>query len=530
MILGQLIYTSFAKVGFQTLTSAEVPPEVRQVFIEQIVYQYWDSYNPPPADYRAAYLHPINGDRILFGWLYNDGADDLGRAHVPYFVCYYLAGVPDLPFILECLAAGPIQMFDRQTMPDSVERVVIDDLYAAIRPGVTIQEQLQEKLFKLFVEESSSVEEITALEVLTTLTGGRQAESVLLQPSQVKPPLKFTRLIGACLVGAIALSILTPFYFRPTPTTSPSAITASQTLTGHTDSVWSVILSPDSKTLISGSADHTIKIWNPETGKVVQTLVGHTDAVRSLTSNGKTLISGSGDRTIKIWNLETNQLLQTLDQGSPVWSVAMSQDGQTLISGSEDGTLKIWHLPTGKLLQSIQAHPNRVFSVALSPDGTASPSELRGALIATAGLDQTIKIWHLATGQLLRTITGHTAAVRTLAFSPDGAHLVSGSWDTTLKLWNCQTGDLIRTFTGHLSRVVTVAFSPDGQTLVSGSTDNTIRVWSVQTRQSLRTVLGHRDWVLAIALNSTLLVSGSKDQTLRIENDAIAPHKLGFQR
>ncbi|MBV8884970.1 MAG: hypothetical protein JO235_13385 [Chroococcidiopsidaceae cyanobacterium CP_BM_RX_35] len=100
VFLGQLVYTSFLGVGLKVLTSAQVPVEIQQVFIQKIVHQYWDSYHPPSAGYRAAYVYQITPEQSLFGWLYNDETDDLGRQHVPYFICYYFAA-PVLAFQLE---------------------------------------------------------------------------------------------------------------------------------------------------------------------------------------------------------------------------------------------------------------------------------------------------------------------------------------------------------------------------------------------------------------------------------------------
>lgn len=90
-----------------------------------------------------------------------------------------------------------------------------------------------------------------------------------------------------------------------------------------------MVLSPDGQMLYSGSADRTIKISNIKTGKVLHTLSGHQDAIRSLalTPNNQ-LISSSGDRTIKIWDLQTNQPIQTLEQESSVWSIGVSQMGK----------------------------------------------------------------------------------------------------------------------------------------------------------------------------------------------------------
>jgi WD40 repeat protein len=70
--------------------------------------------------------------------------------------------------------------------------------------------------------------------------------------------------------------------------------------------------------------------------------------------------------------------------------------------------------------------------------------------------------------------------VWSVAFSPDGKTLASGSYDNTIKLWRVSDGRLMKTLTGHGSSVLSVAFSPDGKTLASGSEDNTIKLWGVE--------------------------------------------------
>jgi WD40 repeat protein len=75
------------------------------------------------------------------------------------------------------------------------------------------------------------------------------------------------------------------------------------TLTGHTDSVLSIAISPDGETLTSGSADKTIKLWNLKTGDLLRSLIGHVYSVTSIaiSPDGETLASGSADKTIKLW-------------------------------------------------------------------------------------------------------------------------------------------------------------------------------------------------------------------------------------
>ncbi len=339
-------------------------------------------------------------------------------------------------------------------------------------------------------------------------------------------PRQLTRrlLIG----GGIAIALITGAYQLPAlisqspppsalPTvqsaSSPtSRLTLARTLSGHTDTVWSVALSQDGQTLVSGSQDNTIKVWNPTTGELSRTINAQADSVRavSVSADGKTLAAGNGDNSVKVWDLPSGKLRYTLSgHTGSVWSVVLSRDGKTLVSGSQDNSIKIWDTESGKLVRTLTGHSGIVYDAILSPYEKT---------IASASADKTIKVWDLETGKLLRSLEGHGDVVRSLTISPDGQTLASASWDRTLKIWNLQSGELLKTLEGHQDRVVSLAFSAEGKTLASASLDKTVKIWNPQTGTTLQTLSNHTDCVLSVATsaNSPFLVSGSKDKTIKI--------------
>ncbi|MCA2699705.1 MAG: WD40 repeat domain-containing protein [Microcystis sp. M179S2] len=289
------------------------------------------------------------------------------------------------------------------------------------------------------------------------------------------------------------------------------------TLKGHNGPVYSVNFSPDGKTLVSGSDDKTIKtikIWNVETGKEIRTLKGHGGPVYSVnfSPDGKTLVSGSDDKTIKLWNVETGKEIRTLNgHEGPVYSVNFSRNGKTLVSGSGDKTIKLWNVEKPQEIRTLKGHDGPVYSVNFSRDGKT---------LVSGSDDKTIKLWNVKTGQEIHTLKGHDSRVRSVNFSHDGKTLVSGSWDNTIKLWNRSTGQEIRTLKGHDGPVWSVNFSHDGKTLVSGSDDNTIKLWNVETGEEIHTLHGHKDRVRSVNFSpdGKTLVSGSGDKTIKLWN------------
>ncbi|KAI7907669.1 quinon protein alcohol dehydrogenase-like superfamily [Cokeromyces recurvatus] len=134
-------------------------------------------------------------------------------------------------------------------------------------------------------------------------------------------------------------------------------------------------------------------------------------------------------------------------------------------------------------------------------------------ILMTGSYDKTVRIWNLESGELIRTLTGHTRCVRALQF--DEAKLVTASMDHTLKIWNWQTGKCIRTLEGHTGGVLSLHFN--SKLMASGSTDHTVRVWNFSAGECC-TFTGHTEWVNSVRFcqEGTMLVSASDDSTIRL--------------
>ncbi|MFC4591516.1 nSTAND1 domain-containing NTPase [Sphaerisporangium corydalis] len=189
-----------------------------------------------------------------------------------------------------------------------------------------------------------------------------------------------------------------------------------------------------------------------------------------------------------------------------VTSVAFSQDRTRLASAGVDETVRIWDAATGKQIGApLTGHTGVVYSVAFSPDGTR---------LASGSDDGTVRIWDPRTGTPVgKPLTGHTHRVLSVAFSPDGTRLASGSDDGTVRIWDPRSGTLVgNPLTGHTEAVRSVAFSPAGTRLASAGNDGTVRIWDPRSGTPIGNPLtDHTGAVVSVAFSpdGTRLASGS---------------------
>jgi WD40 repeat protein/serine/threonine protein kinase len=226
-------------------------------------------------------------------------------------------------------------------------------------------------------------------------------------------------------------------------------------------------------------------------GKHLKTFKGHKDRSNipsvCFSPDGRRVL-GSDDHTLGLWEVQSGKRLQTIEgHNGAVSSVSFSPDGHHVLSGSGDRTVKLWDSISGCCLRTFEGHTAAITSVAFSPDGCFA---LSGSG-EYQGKENTLRLWEVFTGKCLHTFAGHTGTVQSVVFSPDGRYALSGSDDKTLKLWNLSTGSCLHTFEGHRGYVSSVAFSSDGHYALSGSGDKTVRLWELEWEYQFP---GWADW------------------------------------
>ena len=288
-------------------------------------------------------------------------------------------------------------------------------------------------------------------------------------------------------------------------------------LTGHINGITALAFSPDGKTLVSSSTDGTVRFWQTDTGAPIDNLItGHTQSMKAATffQGGSTLASVAFNGVITFWDVETSQKSAIQDAGYRDWfsTLAFSPNGTKLANVGTDSTIifhgghgislssggrpdhliRLTDVGTGRELATL-SHSKGTDKLTFSPDGKT---------VAFSGFGE-IRLWNTETGveQEIsladpnadpKTDVFNIPRVTALAFSQNGARLVSGTYRGKIQMWDVVTGGALAAFEEptaqkNLGQIVALAFSPDG-TLLAVGTHSQIHLWDVNTGHKLFSV------------------------------------------
>ena len=343
------------------------------------------------------------------------------------------------------------------------------------------------------------------------------------------------------------------------------------TLSDHPSLGVQAVFSPDSRFLVTSGFGPEICIWDLTTGKTNGALRGHSGlaSMTAFSPDGRRLCTYNwvaGDRTVRVWDMENRRMLfEPLPHPDTIMYTALSRDGRRLATACADGKVRVFDITTGADTGLVNEYGDAIIALAFSPDG-GRIAYAGGTWWWAGSQDTSIRIWELATGQTKR-LEGHSQTVYGLAWSPDGALLVSCGWDGKIKAWDPDSGSellpfvaspkqrvmlradfspdgrllgvvgldmpnptaratlfdvrtrgVVRELAGHSMVVQGIRFSPDGQYIATSSLDLTVKIWPVAPLPAFVSLAGHSQavWTAVFSPDGKRMATGSLDQTARI--------------
>lgn len=276
-----------------------------------------------------------------------------------------------------------------------------------------------------------------------------------------------------------------------------------RTIDAHQDLVTALDFDIPFGTMVSASLDDTVKIWDLSRGQCVGQLRGHHASVKCLQMDNNIVATGSTDATARLWDLSRRNM-DDMDEGDLCVQVyeshlreitALHFSGDTLVTGSGDKTIRQWDIQSGRCLQTLDVlwaaaqnysspfseeskwrQPSSYVSSDQSSAAFVGALQCFDAALASGTADGVVRLWDLRSGQVQRSLVGHTGPVTCLQF--DDVHLTTGSADRSIRIWDLRTGSIVDAF-AYDHPITSLHF--DARRIISTNMESTVKVYDRET-------------------------------------------------
>ena len=239
-------------------------------------------------------------------------------------------------------------------------------------------------------------------------------------------------------------------------------------------------LSPDAQLIASNglsSDDHSLRLWEAKTGKLIKVLEGHKKWVHSISisQNREFIASVAFEDDMRIWSVDTGRVIRTMNlstkEATEVSVLSFSSDSKWLATADLEGRVQLWDTMSNKKIHSFKIQHGRSYCLTFSPDGR---------LLAAGDDAAEVTVWELSTGKRVHTLIGNNQTIiKSISFSADNRLIAAGDTHGAIFVWEMLSGRKICTAKGHRATITCISFSQDYKALITGSSDNTALVWNV---------------------------------------------------
>lgn len=254
---------------------------------------------------------------------------------------------------------------------------------------------------------------------------------------------------------------------------------------------------PGDKIVVVGTRDGELQVFDIASSSLLETIQAHQDSITSLQvhPDGKSMVTGSADKNAKFWEFRVVQEevlgtrrttpklklvhTRTLKVADHILSVRFSPDSRLLACSFHDNTVKVFFVDSLKMFLNLYGHKLPVLNMDISYDNK---------LIITCSSDKNVRIWGLDFGDCHKAFFAHQDSIMAVAFMPNnnegnGHHFFSASKDGVIKYWDGDKFEQIQKLQGHHNEIWALAISHSGEFIVSASHDKSIRIWQQTDEQ-----------------------------------------------